>query len=590
MWSARTLQSASSAGTQHRVRPPPTESFTSHEWQQSSGSLQRPEPPPLPARQRRPWAILRASVHLLRLWSHIRRRSEADKAVAAGQVHRYVRGVLIRGELSSQRQLSAISASWQCICSKWRSYTARRLLMDLEWLQLERQRRRGVDLLKRSARVHLARMTLEWARVHWAARTIQRYHRGAVARSCTQRLLMSLRVEASRELRVYLEAMRCRLQFAEHKKSEGLSMSAKALTVSRSWNYLMGFAGRYHQSRHPTPPSTRRAASGGDPAEASVDHVTQLDQKELMLLIQQLGADGKQGIPLAPAIKAPLPPSAHLSFALSSPQRPGSSGRSGAAATGTTARQTASATSPRRRIKQTISATHGAGASMQAATSSTASPPRGTLSSPRSRTPAVQDIVTPRSPPGHALLSGTRSSSNGHGALAARRAAPTQRLSCSGAATPRSDATFSSGRRSQATSRGRISCQRNEGDQNFNIQRWMERARQEAQKMYLSGALKPLQGSAASAQPEGEPQPSVTQPATSEDVEAAATVIADPDTSSPIENFGHFLNNPQDGAADALSMPPSVIETAPLIVEEQQAKDDEQSHCKARCAEHVQPL
>jgi len=605
LWAARAIESASSCtGMQQRysgpikVLPPANDSS----WQQSSGSVRRPRQP-CPARQRRLRAIWRASVHALRLWSHIRRRSEA-----AVQVQRRARGILVRGELASQRQMSSMAASWQCICSKWRSYTARRLLKDLGWLQVERQRRRQADILKRAVRVHLARMTLERERLHWAARTIQRYRRGVVAWRGTQRLLRSLRIEASRELRVYLEAMRCRLQFAEHKKSEGLSMSAKALTVSRSWNYLMGFTGRYYQSRHPTPPSTRRAASGGDLTEASADRLVQPDQKELILLIQRLSADAKQGLPLAPAIKAAVPPSAHLNLALSNPSRPGSSGRSGSAATqGTATRQTASTSSQRRCIKQTIVATQGAGSSVQAATSSTASPSRGSLNSPR--TPRTHDAPTPRSLTGHPLLSSTRSSSHSGGALAARLAAPpqSQRLSSSGAATPRSDAN-SSGRRSQATSRGRISRQRNEGDHNFNVQRWMERARQEAQKMYLSGALKHLpQGSVGSAQPEGtdvgivdgtlttataaegESQPSVAEPATSEHVTATALGVADPDSSSLKENSRHILNNPQDGAVDALSMPPSATESASLVVEEQLAKDDKQSHCKAEVSPRPAP-
>jgi len=169
-------------------------------------------------------------------------------------LQRSVRGWLVRRELPRLRKEKAQPAAARMIFAIADQFYIRHMLLELRIEEKMRQQQEALDCIFRASIVHAARRTVMLQRALGAASTIQRIFRGYIARLEAERVAKMQRDMAAHEIRVYLEVMRRRMWFAENKQSEGYQLAGKAYGVTRSWNALMEFTGRFHQPRRATPP------------------------------------------------------------------------------------------------------------------------------------------------------------------------------------------------------------------------------------------------------------------------------------------------------------------------------------------------
>lgn len=172
-----------------------------------------------------------------------RRRSQALGVLqAAARTHIAVAGA--RLELL-RRKRDACCSMLRC---GLRVLQARECLKELECFA-------SAATLRRYVPIWNAKETLWRLKADAAARTVHRVYLGMLGRKRVRRTIFERKLWASKELRVYVEVMRLRMLFAQHKKSEGFHLAGKALAASRSWNTLMGYTARHKQARRPlTPP------------------------------------------------------------------------------------------------------------------------------------------------------------------------------------------------------------------------------------------------------------------------------------------------------------------------------------------------
>ncbi|CAJ1382828.1 unnamed protein product [Effrenium voratum] len=190
----------------------------------------------------------RASAVALRSCHRARRRTKA-----AVEIQRHARTFLERETLTKVAKLRGQRHAARCFRGVAERYQARVEMMRLRALA-------AVSFFKIFLPIISARGVLMQLRRERNARMIQTVTRGLLCRRKFKELLTRRQANASRELKAYLEAARCRLKFAEFRRCEGFHRAGALLSETKSLNGLLGFSSRYTQLRSKTPQTPSRRA------------------------------------------------------------------------------------------------------------------------------------------------------------------------------------------------------------------------------------------------------------------------------------------------------------------------------------------
>lgn len=200
---------------------------------------------------------LRGAVLVLRSYFRSKRRTRA-----AVEIQRHVRTYLERETLQMMAKLRGQRHAVQC----FRRVLARK---DAQVALLKLKVVAAKELFKDFIRIWDARCVVGKLRHERNARMIQTITRGLLCRRKFKQLLVRRRANASRELKAYLEAARCRLKFAEFRRCEGFYRAGQLLSETKSLNNLLGQRSRYLLRSASSDGATRRVASLQSIKEAS---------------------------------------------------------------------------------------------------------------------------------------------------------------------------------------------------------------------------------------------------------------------------------------------------------------------------------
>mmetsp|Transcript_71593 Transcript_71593/g.231637 ORF Transcript_71593/g.231637 Transcript_71593/m.231637 type:complete len:1194 (-) Transcript_71593:544-4125(-) len=171
-------------------------------------------------------------------YAEVRAREMARRQEAGLQIHRAGRCFQAQAGLLALRRVAALRQALFRVGAACRQHAARDLMLQLLGMRA-RQR------LRAAVATHWARMLLVSGTFRHAAVVVQRHARGLAGRRAAGRLAIARDGAASRELWAHLEAMRCRIAFAEYRDKEGARMAEKVFAASRSLNRMMTSSGRY---------------------------------------------------------------------------------------------------------------------------------------------------------------------------------------------------------------------------------------------------------------------------------------------------------------------------------------------------------
>ena len=193
------------------------------------------------------------------LLSYLRSKRRTKAAV---EIQRHVRTFLERETLQMMAKLRGQRHAVQCFRGVVARYDAQTALLKLKVVAAK-------ALFKDFNRIWNARCILAKLRHERNARMIQTITRGLLCRRKFKELLVRRRANASRELKAYLEAARCRLKFAEFRRCEGFYRAGQLLSETKSLNNLLGHSSRYLVRNSSSEGSAKRVASLQSIKEAS---------------------------------------------------------------------------------------------------------------------------------------------------------------------------------------------------------------------------------------------------------------------------------------------------------------------------------
>lgn len=423
--------------------------------------------------------------------------------------------------------------------------------------------RAAAAILRRYVPICNAKEVLWHLKCEAAARKIHRVYLGMQGRKRVRRTIFERKLWASKELRVYVEVMRLRMQFAQHKKSEGFHLAGKALGACRSWNTLMGYTVRHKQTRgwkNEAPPPSTVGASRTPTGDRSLSPRRIAGFSELELRARE-AADNERRARLAPPKKKSF-----AAAALLGDTSPRMSAMQVAAVLGP---RFGGDTSPRRMSALQVANVLGPRLNVSNAGGNTAPSPRAGLLTPSKSAPnGLQGALSPQQSSGPGPRFSTFSGGStprGSGYLTPNSTTPrpssrptTPRQPTSRPTTPRLGNSHSA---SSITPTLKMA-----GDHPLQaqLQNWRFLAKQEAQAMYLRGALTSLHNSSAhNSSPQVSPDQIVQQA-----VEPVAEPVAEPviESFAPMASPRKLEASVEEKLTSMVSSRPAEISELPMPI------------------------